>query len=205
MRTYFAAFQRIAVTGLMFMLPVYVLLAILTRVWISLSSLGTSLASLFGVKSIMGVGASSVLSGIALLVIWFGCGLLAHVSLFAALRSRVDQWLAAYLPGYARYRAMVEDKLQGKTPTLPYASGVIKEQDFWRPVYVVEQTVDGHSVVFVPSVPDTSKGSVLVVAREHVQLVPALSAMDLDASLKKLGAGLVSEHGIQRHVMAGTS
>ena len=79
---------------------------------------------------------------------------------------------------------------------------MIKEHDFWRPVFVVEQAVDGHTVVFVPSVPDTSKGSVLLVAREDVQLVPTLSATDLDASLKKLGAGLVSEHEIQRHVMA---
>jgi hypothetical protein len=61
-----------------------VLLAIVTRAWTSLSSLGTSLAGVFGVKSLMGVGASLVLSGIALLVIWFGCGLLAHVALFAA-------------------------------------------------------------------------------------------------------------------------
>src|SRR4051812_16603471 len=125
MRTYVDGFRRVTVTGLMFMLPVYVLLAILTRAWTSLSSLGASLAGLFGVKSIMGVGASSVLSGIALVVIWFGCGLLAHVALFAALRSRVDQWLAAYLPGYARYRALVEDKLQGKTPSLPYTSALI--------------------------------------------------------------------------------
>jgi hypothetical protein len=54
--------------------------------------------------------------------------------------------------------------------------------------------------VFVPSVPDTSKGSVLPVAREDVQLVPTLSAIDLDASLKKVGAGLVSEHRIHRHL-----
>jgi len=43
---------------------------------------------------------------------------------------------------------------------------------------------------------------VLLVAGKDVQLVPTLSAIDLDASLKKLGAGLLSEHGIQRHVRA---
>jgi uncharacterized membrane protein len=202
MRSYLAGFRRVIVTGLVFMLPVYVLLAILTRAWTSLSLLGAHLASLFGLKSIMGVGASSVLSGIALLVIWSGCGVLAHVALFAALRSRVDQWLNTYLPGYASYRAMVENKLQGTPPTLPYASGFIKQQNFWRPVFVVEQGVDGYYVVFVPSVPDTTKGSVLLVAGKDVQLVPALSAIDLDASLKKLGAGLLSDHGIQRHVRA---
>jgi len=35
-----------------------------------------------------------------------------------------------------------------------------------------------------------------------VLLVPTLSAIDLDGSLKKLGAGLVSEHRLQRHVEA---
>ena len=71
-------------------------------------------------------------SGIALIVMWFACGLLAEVAVFQALRSRVDQWPNAY-PGYAKYHAMVEDQAAGKTPSLPYESGVIKEQDFWRP------------------------------------------------------------------------
>lgn len=95
---------------------------------------------------------------------------------------------------------LVEDKLQGKTPSLPYTSASIKEQNFWRPVFVVEQEVDGHCIVFVPFVPDTSKGSVLLVAGEDVQLVPTLSAIGLNASLKKIGAGLVSDHRIQRHL-----
>lgn len=202
MRRYFAAFRRVAVAGLIFMLPVFALLAIVTKAWTTLSSLGSTLSSLLGVKSIMGVGGASVLSGIALLVIWFGCGLLAQVALLASVRSRVDQWLAAYLPGYTGYRAMVEEKLQGKSPRHQYASGLIKEQDVWRPVFVVEQDGDGQCVVFVPSVPDTSKGSVLVVPRAQVRLVPTLSASDLDASLKKLGAGLLSEHRIIRNVKA---
>jgi hypothetical protein len=150
MQTYFAACRRIAVTGLLFLLPVYVLLVIGTKAWTSLSSLGTSLASMFGLKSIMGVGASNVLSGISLIVWWFGCGLLAHVSVVAAFRSRIDGWLAAYIPGYTTYRVMVEGKLQGKIPTIPYTSALIKQQDFWRPVYVVEQDTEGKCVVFAP-------------------------------------------------------
>ena len=43
-------------------------------------------------------------------------------------RSRIDGLLATYIPGYAKHRVAVEDELQGKAPTLPYTSALIKQQ-----------------------------------------------------------------------------
>jgi uncharacterized membrane protein len=200
MQNYFATFRRFAVSGLLFLLPVYILLVVVTKAWTSLSSLGTRLAGLFGLKSIMGVGASSVLSGLSLLVIWFACGWLAEVSLVAAFRNRIEEWLATYIPGYATYRSMVEEKLQGRTKILPYPTALIRQQDFWRPVYVVDQDAEGTCVVFAPDAPDPSKGTILLAKQRDVRLLPSLSAADLDASLKKCGAGLVSKHRIERQV-----
>ena len=118
----------------------------------------------------------------------------AQVSVIAAFRSRIDALLATYIPGYAKHRVTVEDKLQGKVAALPYTSALLKQQDYWRPVYVVEQDADGHYVVFAPDVPDTSTGTIVLARREDVLLVPSLSANDLDALLKKRGAGLAEHH-----------
>jgi uncharacterized membrane protein len=201
MQNYFATFRRFAVSGLVFLLPIYILLVVVTKAWTSVSSLGTRLASLFGLKSIMGVGASSVLSGLSLVALWVVCGWLAEVSLVAAVRNRVEGWLASYIPGFAAYEALLEDKLQGRNKTLSYATALLRQQEVWRPVYVVERDAKGTSVVFAPEASDPTKGTILLVAQGDVRLLPSLSAADLEASLKKCGAGLVSKHHIERQVV----
>ncbi|HVQ13081.1 MAG TPA: hypothetical protein VMS40_05800 [Vicinamibacterales bacterium] len=192
MQKYFAAFRRITLTGLLFLVPVYVVVIIAKQAWTSLNSMGTTLAKMFGVTDILGVGAPTVLSVALLILLCFVCGLIAHISVVAAVRSRMDGWLSTYIPGYAKHRVMVEEKLEGKVPTLPYASALIKQQDFWRPVYVVEQDAEGNCVVFAPNVPDTTTGSIMLARRHDVLLLPFLSANHLDASLKKRGVGLSS-------------
>ena len=192
MRKYFETFRRITLTGLIFLVPVYVVVVIAKQAWTSLNSMGTTLAKMFGLTAILGVGAPTVLSVVLLVLLCFACGLIAHVSMVATFRSRIDGLLSTYIPGYAKHRVMVEEKLEGKVPTLPYASALIKQQDFWRPVFVVKQDADGNCVVFAPDVPDTSTGAILLARRPDVMMLPSLSANDLDALLKKGGAGLAA-------------
>jgi len=64
--------------------------------------------------------------------------------------------LSKYIPGYATYRTMAEEKLRNKVRMLPYSSALIKQQEYWRPAYLVEQDADGNCVVFLPETPDTS-------------------------------------------------
>jgi hypothetical protein len=62
---------------------------------------------------------------------------------------------------------------------------------------VVEQDSDGNAIVFVPEAPDTSKGNVLLAGRDQLALMPSLTANQLDASLKTMGKGLLTEHGLR--------
>jgi hypothetical protein len=109
----------------------------------------------------------------------------------AAFRARIDGLLATYIPGYVKHRLVVEEKLHGKGSALPYASALIKQQELWQPVYVVEQDAEGNCVVFAPDVPDTSTGTIMLAKRPDVLFMPSMSANDLDASLKKRGKGLL--------------
>ena len=165
MRKYYESFRRITFTGLLFLVPLYVVVVIAKQAWTSLNSMGTTLAKMFGLTAILGVGAPTALSVALLIVLCFVCGLISHVSVVAAFRSRIDGLLSTYIPGYAKHRVMVEEKLEGKVPKLPYASALIKQQDFWRPVFVVEQDADGNCVVFVPDVRDTTTGSIMLARR----------------------------------------
>ena len=82
--------------------------------------------------------------------------------------------------------------MAGKTRNLPYTSALIRQHEFWRPRMSSEQHNDEDYVVFLPGVPDTNTGTVLP-AKRTLRLLPSMTANQLDASLKKMGKGLLSE------------
>ncbi len=198
MRRFFTNVREVATAGFLFMLPVYVVLYIASHAWTNLSSLGSKVASLFGVKSILGVGGSSLVSSIVLIVLWVACGLLVRISVVASMNRTIESWLAKYVPGYEAYKKVAEDKLQNKVRILPYSSALVRQHDYWRPAYVVEQDNDGNYVLFVPSAPDTHVGHVLVAHLDQIRVMPSMTANQLEGSLKKLGKGLLSHAGVAR-------
>jgi len=50
--------------------------------------------------------------------------------------------------------------------------------------------------VFVPEVPETTKGQVVLAKRDQLKIVPSVTANQLDTLLKNMGRGLSSELGI---------
>ena len=51
-------------------------------------------------------------------------------------------------------------------------------------------------MLFVPDVPETSKGHILLAKEADVQLIASLTANEFDASLKSMGKGLLSKLGV---------
>ena len=197
MKTFLLNLRNVAVAGFFFLLPVIVVLIIVTKAFGALTSVGAKLAAMFGLKTIVGLTSTSVFTGVLLVAICLACGLLVRVAFVSAVGNAVEAWLAQYIPGYATYKAMAEEKLQHKVRLLPYQAALIKLGDHWRPAYVVEQDRDGNSVVFVPEAPDTSRGKVFLAGRDQVTLLSSLTANQLDASLKGMGKGLLTEHGLR--------
>jgi hypothetical protein len=52
-------------------------------------------------------------------------------------------------------------------------------------------------VLFLPDIPETNKGRILLAKQGQVRMMSSVTANQLDASLKKTGKGLLSEYGIR--------
>jgi len=191
MKSLFGNIRNVAVAGFLFLLPVYVLLVIITKAWASLTSVGTSLARMFGLQAMLGVGGSTAVSGLLLIVIWIACGLLVRISFVDTFNKTVERLLVKYIPGYSTYKAMAEDRLHQRTRILPYASVLVRSDLGWQPAFLIEQDTEGNCVLFAPRAPDTSAGSVLLATRDQLRFMPAITANQLDASLKTMGKGLL--------------
>ena len=170
MKAFLTRLRDITISGILALLPLYVFLLVISKAWKSLSSIGTGVAQMLGMKSILGVGGATVFSGLLIV-------------------------------------AKAEEKLQNKVRVLPYASALIRWEDCWQPAYIVEQDQEGNCVVFLPEIPETNKGHVLLARQDQVRIVESMTANQLDASLKKAGRGLLSDYGIHtppdRRAIAG--
>jgi hypothetical protein len=192
--------RQTVVAGFFFLFPLYVVFIMISKAWTSLTSIGSRLASMFGVKTVLGVGGTTLFSSLLIIAIWLLCGLLVRVSFIGSFSRAVERTISSLIPSYASYRAIAEEKIAHKTKILPYASALLKQGDCRQPAFVVDKDDDGNFVLFLPGIPETGRGQVLVARADQVLLVPSLSANELDAILKKMGKGLLSECAKKREV-----
>ncbi len=196
MRSFVAALHAIrnlALAGFFFLLPVIVVYVLIAKAWASLASIGKRLADMFGLQSLVGIHGSTAVTGLLLLGLCLGCGLLVRYSFVAAFGRAVEGTLSKYVPAYDTYKAMAEAKLRNKTVNLPYAGALLERPEGWQPAYVIERGDGDHYVLFVPDAPDTARGHVLLARGDQVKIVSSVTANELDVALKKLGKGLASE------------
>jgi uncharacterized membrane protein len=193
MKKAFAYVRDTTITGLLFLLPVVVILVLLTKAWTALTTVGTRVADVFGLKTIVGVGGTTIVTGLLLVALCMLCGLLMRYAFLKRLRRSADGFLSRYLPGYDSYKVIAEEKLQGRLKVAPYQSALIEQDGHWRPAFVVERSEDGRCVVFVPDVPETARGAVLIAGPDQVRIMPSVAANDLEASLRKAGKGLLAQ------------
>jgi uncharacterized membrane protein len=198
LRAFVSNLRGVAISGFFFLLPVFVIFIVIAKAWASLTSMGAKIAGMFGVKSIAGVSGHTLFASLLLISLCLVCGWLVRFSVVAAFSKAVESSLSKYIPGYDTYKALAEEKLQHKVRILPYTSALIKHQDFWRPAYIIEEDQDGNYVVFLPDIPDTDKGHVLLAKKDQIVVLLSITANELEASLKKMGKGLLTEYRIQK-------
>ena len=207
MKGFLAKVRDITISGILALLPLYVFLIVLTKIWKSLNSIGAGLAQMLGMKSILGVAGATVFSGLLTAAIWLVTGLLVRYSFLGSVSKAAERQLSKYIPDYDSYKAKAEEKLQHKVRVLPYTSALIRWEDFWRPAYIVEQDQEGNCVLFVPEIPETNRGHVLLAKHDQVRNLDSMTANQLDESLKKTGKGLLTDFRIHtspgRRAVAG--
>ena len=154
MKQFFTNLRQTAVAGFFFLFPLYVVFIVIFKAWTSLTSVGSKLASMFGVKTVLGVGGATLFSSLIIIAIWLLCGLLVRVSFVGAFSRTLERTISSLIPGYASYRAIAEEKIAHKTKILPYACALLTQGDCQHPAFVVDKDNDGNFVLFLPDIPD---------------------------------------------------
>jgi uncharacterized membrane protein len=175
------------VGGLLFLVPIIVLVVILGKALAIAHQLVDPLAEHLPVRSVIGLR-TPILLAIAIIVLCcFLAGVLARTVLARKLVRRLETAVLANVPGYELIKGMGESML-GVEKQTGHQVVLARIEDAWQIAFLVERLDSGPVAVFVPGAPNPLSGSVYFMTQDRIKVVdiPASGAMKC---LRRVGAG----------------
>lgn len=175
------------VGGLLFLVPVILLVVILRHAMQLVGKVAVPIADRIPVNEIAGVAIASITAALMLLVLAFCAGLVARTDAGRATMRWFEESLLGGLPQYRMMKTMAEGLAQ-----VEGASGIkaalVSIEGGWQIGYVLEELQDGWTAVFLPQAPTPMAGNVMYMPSERVRVleIPIGEAMLL---VKRMGVG----------------
>lgn len=153
MKSIFSNLRDTIIAGIIFLLPLLLIMVIISKAFQFLKGVTTKIASTLGLGSIGSISGGSIVGGISILLICLICGYLVRFAFFSRISQWLDRKLMDLIPGYKVYREMALSKLVDDEKPLPYESAawLVKSDQTKQPVFLMQDLQDGQYVIFAPS------------------------------------------------------
>jgi uncharacterized membrane protein len=175
------------VGGLLFLVPIVVLVIVLGKALALVHQVVDPLAEHIPVHSVIGLRTPMLLAIGAIVLFCFLAGFFARTAAAKKVVSRLETTVLSNVPGYEFLKGMGESMLgvekQGAYPVV-----LVRFDDAWQLGFQVEVIENGLVAVFVPDAPNAHSGAVYFMTPDRI--TPA--NIPLAATLKclnRLGAG----------------
>jgi uncharacterized membrane protein len=191
-------FQRVRnhiVTGFIFIMPVLICVAVISRFWKHLLRVGGILSRGLRIDTVLGPSGDAIVACIFFLLVCALAGFLVRISFLKRWGDRVDEGLSRVVPGYSQLRSETKKKVGAEKEQAPprFEACLVRIQDLWEPGYIVEENADGTETVFVPQAPSGSYGHVYVVHPAQLKKL-GIDSVELSTHLKDFGKGILTTH-----------
>lgn len=135
------------------------------------------LARKVGIEHIWGELTLTFLAVIALLVFVFILGLLMQLPFVADFRTQVEEIILKVFPSLNHLKLMAAEKLNAESATSKWRPALLKRNDQYYPVYIIEESPEWITYVGV-KLPSTEPGDLVLVNRSSISY--------LEISMKQL-------------------
>jgi len=187
MKGFFEFFKTTIVGGILFLVPLIVLLAILGRAHAIISKFVTPLADRIPIESVLGFETPKLLAIATIVLFCFLAGLFAKTDRARKAVDWVEATILSKVPGYSFIKSMSEsmigiEKEHGQEIVLA------RIEDAWQIAFLIERLEHGHVAVFVPGAPSPWSGAVYFMTEDRIKPleVPIKDALNC---VKRLGMG----------------
>ncbi len=175
------------VGGLLFLVPVVLLVAIVGHAMRLVSKIAAPIAARFPVHEVAGVAFASVVAALVLMLLAFLFGLVARTDTGRAVMRWFEESLLGGLPQYRMMKTMAEGLAQVESAS-DIKPALVSIEGGWQIGYVLEEMRTGWTAVFLPQAPTPMSGNVMYMPSHRVRPLdmPIGEAMLL---VKRLGVG----------------
>ncbi|MGY0391167.1 hypothetical protein ACW5R3_01240 [Bizionia sp. KMM 8389] len=174
------------VSGMMYLLPMFVLFIVVEKLWYKVSHLGKLIVHNLHLDDFFGKHSLTITTGILLLLIFYVFGYLATLPRFMKFYNWFESTLLDIVPGYNKYKTDLENKISPKADNREPILVNTPMGD--KPGLLIDEKTE-NSVVFFPSTTNVLEGEVLVVENDKIQKIN-IDAKSLFGIMKKQGKGL---------------
>jgi len=181
----FKKIKNTFISGVILFLPVFILAAILKKVYDFMFGFGHKFTEMLGLEKDF----APVLTTVCIILLFYVFGLLVRFSIVTRGKEWIENNVLTYIPTYSKYKAKMMAKLQpGEDKRHPV---LVEMNEGWKPAFLISSQ-DGKSTVFMPSTPDTDIGEVWIVDSKRISEVN-MTAKEFKTSLLLSGRGFNNE------------
>lgn len=176
------------VGGVLFLVPVVLIVVLAAQALRIAGVILAPLAHLIPGQSIAGVALANVVAATLLVVTCFVAGMAARTAMGRHVNERFERLILRRVPGFTFVKSAAQG-LVGLETGSDVQSALARIEDAWVPAFVIERHHSGLLTVFVPSVPTPAAGTVYLLEAERVRLldVPVTAVLKV---VMALGVGL---------------
>jgi uncharacterized membrane protein len=173
--------------GLLFLIPVVVVVLLLQKALHLAASGVAPVAHLLPSQGVIGIAVAQVIAVCALLFVCFIAGLAIRTRAGTRLNTQLEQVILQRVPGFMFVKTIAR-RLAGLESESALAVALARIEDAWVLSFVVERHPSGLFTVFVPSVPTPAAGSLYYLTEDRLKLldVPVSAAL---GCIMRLGVG----------------
>lgn len=179
--------QSTVVGGVLFLVPIVVLLGILGKAFEFVHKLTTPIAQAVPPEVAGNIPLPRILAIVALVLFCFLAGLFARTKLATRIGEWLESALLSNIPGYTFMKGLVHDMtgVQGMTTREVVLARI---EDAWQIAFLIERLPDGQVAVFVPGAPSPLSGSIYLMTADRIKPLD-VSAAAATKCIKGLGLG----------------
>lgn len=182
--------------GLIFLLPVAVLLFLLGKIFATAQKIFQPLADRLPVNTIGGISATIVLAVLGIIAVSFLAGLFARTRMAQRAVKELEDRLLGRVPAYGLLKSLSAN-LVAPEKADEHPVVLVRFDDSWQVgIWIDDVPQGGHTIVFLPDSPTPQAGTVMIVESSRVRPVEIPLAKAF-SSLSARGNGLAELLGHQ--------
>ncbi|GAA6765008.1 hypothetical protein AAFH68_09420 [Flavobacterium sp. CGRL1] len=166
MKSIFKIIKATFLGGILFLVPLVVLLIILEKGYGIIQKITLPLVNNLPRVHVLGIALQELIGILIIILICFAAGLLARTARAKKLIQKLEDGILSFVPGYSFMKSMnesimgFESKQDLKVILVPTDAG-------WQFAFLIEQINENNFTVFIPDAPNPWSGSVVLVEKKR--------------------------------------